>query len=61
MSNYVFQESKIVLDNEIITENTTTNNRINTVNSSEFARRLVESSEKMMQRNAEAYRKLAYL
>lgn len=61
MSNLVFQESNIALDNENISKNTTSNNRINTVNSSEFARRLVESSEKMMKRNAEAYRKLAYL
>lgn len=34
MNNHVFQESKIALDNENNAENTTTNNRINTVNSS---------------------------
>lgn len=37
------------------------NNKINSANNSDFARKLKESSEKMMQRNAEAYRKLAYL
>lgn len=36
-------------------------NKINSLNSYEFALKLKESSEKMMKRNAEAYRKLAYL
>lgn len=37
-----------------------TKNRINSVNSPEFAKKLKESSAKIMARNAEAYKELSF-